>query len=68
MSLDSSFELIQVRSARPKQASSAGFDYVLPSTLEGHNFFVRTPFRVFLNSMERPLSQEAIYMPVEDNR
>ena len=68
MSLDRSSELVQVRSAWPKQVSSAGFDYVLPSNLEGHNFFVRTPFWVFLNSMEIPLSQETIYMPVEDNR
>ena len=29
--------------------------YVRPPTSEGHNFFVRTPFQVFLNSMESPL-------------
>ena len=31
-----------------------------------HNFFVRTPFEVFLDSMESPLSQESRFVPVED--
>ena len=31
-------------------------DYVRPPTSEGHNSFVRTPIRVFLDSMESPLS------------
>ena len=39
--------------------------HVRPPTLEGHNFFVRTPFRVFLDSMESPLSQDFIYMTME---
>ena len=38
-----------------------------PSTSEGHNFFVRTPFQVFLDSMESPLSQDSSHMPVEGN-
>ena len=38
------------------QFFSAGSDYVWPQTSVGHNFFVRTPFRVFLDSMERSLS------------
>ena len=33
-----------------------------PSTLDGHNFFVRTLFRMFLDSMERPLSLESIHI------
>ena len=68
MSSERSVQLVQVRSARPSQVSLAGFDFLWPPTLEGHNFFVRTPFRVFLDSMESPLSQEAIHMPVEDIR
>ena len=43
-----------------------GVDYVGPPTSEGHNFFVRPPFRVFLDSMESPLSQESINMLEED--
>ena len=35
------------------------------SNSEGHNFFVRTPFRVFLDSMESPSSQDSICMPLE---
>ena len=31
-----------------------------PSNLNGHNFFVRTPFQMFLNSMESPLSLKSI--------
>ena len=56
--------------ARPGQvsSSSSGFNYVRPPTSEGHNFFVRTPFRVFLDSMESPLSKEYIHMPQEDIR
>ena len=49
-------------------SSSLGFDYVLPPTSEGHNSFVRTPIRVLLDSMERPLSKESIDMPEEDIR
>ena len=46
------------------QVSSANsrFDYVRSPTSESHNFFVRTPFWVFLDSMESPLSQESIHM------
>ena len=43
-------------------------DYVRPPTSEGHNSFVQTPIRVFLDSMEIPWSQESIYMPKEDIR
>ena len=39
-----------------------------PSTSDGHNFFVRTPFRMFLNSMERPLSIKLIYMYLDEIR
>ena len=39
--------------------------HVRPLTSEGHNFFVRTPFWVFLDSMETPLSQDSIRMPLE---
>ena len=49
-------------------SSSSGFDYVRPPTSEGHNSFVRTTFWVFLDFMEKPLSQESIYMPEEDIR
>ena len=42
-------------------------DYVRPPTSEGHNSFVRTSIRVFLDSMEIPLSQEYTHMPEEDN-
>ena len=35
-------------------------------TSDEHNFFVRTPFEVFLDSMESQLSQESRFMPVED--
>ena len=34
-------------------------------TSESHNFLVRTPIRVFLDSMEIPLSQLSIRMPLE---
>ena len=34
--------------------------HVRPPTSEGHNFFIRTSIRVFLDSMEIPLSQESI--------
>ena len=27
--------------------------HVIPLTSDGHNFFVQTPFRVFLDSMEK---------------
>ena len=40
---------------RQSQVSSARFDYVCPPNSVGHNFFVRTPFRVFLDSMENSL-------------
>ena len=37
-----------------------------PPTSDGHNFFVRTPFQVFLNSMERPLSLKFIHIYLDD--
>ena len=48
--------------------SLAGCDSVLPVTLESHNSLVRTPFRVLLDYMESPMSQESIHMLVEDSR
>ena len=33
-----------------------------PSTSDGYNFFVRTLFRMFLDSMESPLSLESIHI------
>ena len=40
---------------------------VRPPTSDDRNFFVRTPFQVFLDSMEIPLSQDSIYRTVEDS-
>ena len=37
----------------------------VPPTSEVHIFHVRTPFQVFLDSMESPLSQDAFHIPVE---
>ena len=62
MSSNRSDELGQVRTPRPSQVSFAEFDFACPPTSEGHNFFVRTPFRVLLDYMESPLSQESIYI------
>ena len=39
-----------------------------PPTSDGHNFFVRTPFWVFLDSMEISLSYDSIHILVEDIR
>ena len=64
MSSTKSAQLGQVRIARLSQVSLAGFDYVSPPTSNGHNFFVRTPFRVFLDSMEIPLSKDSIHVPM----
>ena len=50
----------QVRTPRPSKVSSAWFDYVSPPISEGHNYFVRTPFWVFLDFMESPLSEDSI--------
>ena len=33
-----------------------------PLTSDGHNFFVRTPFWMLLDSMESPLSLESIHI------
>ena len=33
-----------------------------PPNSNGHNFFVRNPFRMFLNYMESPLSLESIHI------
>ena len=43
------------------------FLFCLPPISDGYNFFVRTPFWVFLDFMESPLSQEFIHMPMEGN-
>ena len=40
--------------------------HVRPPTSDGHNFFVRTLFWVFLDSMESPLSQDYKNVPMED--
>ena len=44
----------------------SGFAYVTvhvePPTLDGHNFFIRTPIRVFLDSTESSLSLESDHM------
>ena len=37
-----------------------------PPTLDGHNFFTRTLFQVFLDSMESPLSLEFIHIYLDD--
>ena len=36
------------------------------SNSDGHNFFVRTPFWVFLDSMEKYLSLELINIQIDD--
>ena len=36
-------------------------------TSDNHNFFLRTLFRVFLDSMESPLSQDSNHVPLEDS-
>ena len=59
MNSDRSAQLKQVRTPRPIKDSSVGFDYVRPPTSEGHNFFDRTLFWVFLDSMESPLCQDS---------
>ena len=67
MNSSRSDQFLQVRTPRPSQVSSVLFDYVSPPTSEGPNSFVRTPFRVFLDSMESPLSQDSINVPVMGN-
>ena len=42
------------------------FSNFVSLTSDEHNFFVRTPFEVFLDSRESPLSQESRFMPLED--
>ena len=42
------------------------FSSFVPLTSDDHNLFIQTPFEVFLDSMESPLSQESRFMPVED--
>ena len=42
--------------------------HVWPLTLDGHNFFVRTPFLVFFDSMEIPLSQCSRNILLEESR
>ena len=42
------------------------FSSFVSLTSDEHNFFVRTPFEVFLDSMDSSLSQESRFMPVED--
>ena len=68
MSSSRSGQLGQVWSARLSQVSLVGFDYMLLPTSEDYNYFVRAPFRVLLESMERKLSQDSRYVPVEGSR
>ena len=56
------------RSSSTRSGQLIWVDYTLPPTSEGHITFVRTPIRVFLDSMESPLSQEYINIPDEDRR
>ena len=52
----------------PDKHIFSGFAYVIvyvkPPTLDDHNFFIRTPIRVFLDSTKSPLSLESGHMPV----
>ena len=50
-----------------KMGHSGHIFYCVPPTSDDHIFRVRTPFGVFLDSMESSLSQEYIHMPVEGN-
>ena len=59
-------QVVQDRSGR--SAWEGLVTHVWPPTSEGHNFFVRASFRVFLNSMEIPLSQDSRNVPMEDSR
>ena len=52
-----------VRNFRTRVQKNSSF---VSLTSDEHKFFVRTPFEVFLDSMESPLSQESRFMPVED--
>ena len=40
--------------------------HVWPPTSDSHNFFVRTPFWVFLDSMKIPLSLESIHIYLDE--
>ena len=42
------------------------FSSFVSLTSDEHNFFVRTPFEVFLDSMESSLSQKFRFRPMED--
>ena len=58
---------IHIRSINhEKQVGLAGSTRVTvhgkPPTSDGHNFFVRTPFWMFLDYMESPLSLESIHI------
>ena len=68
MSSARSAQLGNVRTPRPIQVSSAGFDYAPPSISEGHKSFVRTLFLMLLGSKKSTLSQDTIHIHVEDNR
>ena len=37
-----------------------------PPTSDGHNFFIRTPFQMFLDSMESPLSLQSIHIYIDE--
>ena len=39
---------------------------ISPSS-DGHNFFIQTPFRMFLDSMESPLSLKSIHIYLDNN-
>ena len=57
-----------VRSSSSRSDQLVWVDYARPPTSKGHIFFVRTPIWVFLDSMERSLSQEYINRPEGDIR
>ena len=50
----------RVGQGKSGRASRVGLPtHARPPTSEGHNFFVRTPFWMFLDSMEIPLSKDS---------
>ena len=54
--------------ALTRETHFSGFAYVTvhvkPLTLDDHNFFVRIPIQVFLDSTESPLCLEFVHMPM----
>ena len=59
----------------PRECNSVGFTQLpsctvcaRPPTSDDHNFLVRAPFSVFLDSMEIPLSLESININIDKIR